>query len=400
MAIRRWLIGGLAVCALTASVWARTGTVKMRDGGSYQGDITEGEDGRIVVKVHNVDMRIDRRDVAAITYVDDAAADFKKRLAALGPKDVKGRLDLAQWALSQQQYEWAKQAGQSALDIDPNSKEATDFVVMVRRQQDLERAPKASQNSQPGGDPLLPDAPGTTKTPPGALEHKQLSADDINTIRQFELGGEESNYRATFTNDVRRRYVTKYPTPGGSLAQFMSLPVDRQVRNILHDAPDMRNDVRIVSDPQSMSLFKTRVQPAILASCATTACHGGTGAGNFVLITPADSDPAVYTNFYILSQYVKKLDKAGAAQAQMIDRTAPAKSLLLQYTLPTDAADLHHPETPNYRPPFRNTADPRYKAVSDWLTGSLSPATPDYGIKYTPPGSTGTDASSTKPAGK
>ncbi len=396
MAIRRWLIGGLAVCAIGTSLWARPGTVKMRDGGSYNGDVIEAEDGSIVVKVHNVDMRIDRRDVAAVTYIDDAAGDFKKKLAALGPKDVKGRLDLAQTAFSQQQYDWAKQAAQAALDIDANSKEATDFLLMVRRQQELERGPKADAKGQPGGDPLMPDAPGTTKGEPGAVDRKALSADDINTIRQYELGADENNFRVTLLNDVRKRFVTQ--DAQGTLAEFSGLPVQKQARYIMSRAPGMRNDVRIISDPASMTMYRQRVQPALFSSCATTACHGGANGGNFVLITPADNESLVYTNFYILTQFVKKIDKG--ATAQMIDRTSPDKSLLLQYSLPPETTQLHHPEVAGYRPPFRNTTDARYKTLNDWLTHSLNPTVPDYGIKFKPPTGTNPEAPATKPASK
>ncbi len=396
MTILRWLMGGLAVVAIGTTLWARPGTVKMRDGASYEGDITEAEDGSVVVKVRNVDMRIDRRNVAGITYIDDAAGDFKKKLAALGPKDIKGRLELAQSALSQRQYDWAKQAAQGALDIDPNSKEATDFLMMIRRQQELERTPKADQKPQPGGDPLMPDASGNPKGTPAAVDRKTLTADDINLIRQFELGSEENNFRATLLNDVRKRFVAQ--DAQGTLAEFTALPVQKQARYILSRAPGMRNDVRINSDPASITQYRQRVQPAILAGCATTACHGGGNAGNFVLINPADNEAVAYTNFYILTQFVKKLDKD--AMAQMIHRTAPDKSLLLQYSLPPDAADLHHPASAGFRPPFRNTADPRYKIISDWLSNSLNPTAPDYGIKFTPPTASSPDTPSTKPANK
>jgi len=401
MTIRRWLTGGLAVCALTASLWARPGTVKTREGASYTGDVSEDEDGKVVVKVHGIDMRVDRRDVASVVYTDDAQAEFKKRLAALGPKDVAGRLALATWAMEQQQYDLARQAAQSALDADPNSKEATDMLTMIRRQQEIERAgktPAAQPPKAPGtNDPLLPDEPNG-KTPGAAVERKTLSVDDINIIKQFELRSDETTVRATFTNDVRKRFVETHPTPGGSLAQFSSLPMDRQVRNIIENAPELRKDVRITSDPAAIVMYRQRVQPAILAGCATTSCHGGSQSGDFVLVVPADTDAATYTNFYILTQYARKIDKN--AVVPMIDRTTPAKSLLLQYALPNDAGtEFHHPDVPGYRPLFRTAGDVRYKAITDWLNGALNPTAPDYGIKFTPPTGTSPD-STTKPAAK
>jgi len=395
MTFRRWLTGGLAVCAMTASLWARPGTVTTRSGATYQGEITEAEDGKLIVKVRGIDMRIERRDVASVVFVDDEQADFQKKLVALPPRDAKSRLDMARSAFDKKQYDLSRQAAEAALVADPNSKEATDFLVMIRKQQEIERAPKPADHKPPtGNDPLLPDQPATPNTPAapgGPVDRKTLSADDINVIKQFELGADENNIRATFNNDVRRRFTNK--DGGGSLQDFMAEPVGRQVRLILTRAPEMRNDVRIVSDPASIQQFK-KLQPSILGGCASSGCHGGANGGKFVLLTPGDGDAAAYTNFYILTQYAKQIEKS---KEFMIDRTAPAKSLLLQYALPTDVADFPHPAVPGYKGMFRNANDPRFKAISEWLSGSLQPVSPDYGIKFTPPTAT---PATTAPAGK
>ncbi len=271
---------------LSTSLWAKPGTVKTRDGTSYQGDVSEAEDGKIIVKVHGIDMRIERRDVASITYVDDIQQEFQKRLAALPPKDVKGRMDLARWAFDKHQYDWSRQAAESALLADPNNKEATDFLVTIRKQQEIERAPKPAE-PKPVGDPLVPDQPANPATPaaPGAaVDRKTLSPDDINVIKQLELGAEENAFRVNLLNGVAKRFVDK--DAQGTLAQFVALPVQKQARYILHDAPEMRNDVRIMTDPASMQQFK-RLQPSILGGCASSGCHGGPAGGNFILLTPA-----------------------------------------------------------------------------------------------------------------
>ncbi len=95
-----------------------------------------------------------------------------------------------------------------------------------------------------------------------------------------------------------------------------------------------------------------------------------------------------------MTQYAKAAEKA---KLLMIDRTVPAKSLLLQYSLPADLSDHDHPAVANYKGVFRNTNDPRFKAISDWLSTQLQPVTPDYGIKFTPPTAA---APTTAPAAK
>ncbi len=391
MTIRRWVAAGLAVCAVSASLWAKPGIVKTRDGTSYQGEVTETEDGKIVIKVHGIDMRVERRDVASIQYIDDEAGDFQKKLAALPARDSKSRLDMAKSAFAQKHYDWARQAAQAALDADPNNKDASEYLTMIRKQQELEHAKPVD----PNGPPATPDQP--TDTPTSPADQKVLSADDINIIRQMELGAQENSFKAKLQNDVARRFTVK--DNGGTLAQFTAETNQRQARLIIDRAPEMRNDVRIMTDPASMAMYKQHVQPAVLGGCATSGCHGGAQAGKFVLIAPADNEAATYTNFYILTKYTKTIDKTTHS---MIDRTAPQKSLLLQYSLPADVADIKHPDIPGgYKGIFRSAADPRYKSIREWITNSLVPLAPDYGIKFTIPGSSAASpAPTTKPASK
>jgi len=374
MAIRRWLLSGLAVCALTGALWARPGTVKTRDNVAYQGDISEADDGNVIVKVHGIDMRIDRRDVASIEYTDDLIASYKKKLAALPVHDSKSRMDMARAAYNQKQYDLARMAAQSALDADPNSAEATDFLNMIRRQAELDRTKPAE-----GAAPEVHEGPAREgATPNGkAGEHKVLSADDVNIIKQSELTAQDTNYKAAFKNDVRRKFTEK--DGGGTLPQFLQLSVPEQVQRILSRAPEMANDVRIQSDPVAIAVYKKSVQPAILAGCATSSCHGGAQAGKFALVVPADSDAATYTNFYILSQYVKT---EGNLQMAMVDRTSPHKSLIVQYALPAETADFDHPNVAGYKGLFHTANDPRYVAIMDWISKTLAPVPPQYKIEY------------------
>ncbi len=380
----------LAVGLLGGSVWAKPGVVKTRDG-SFSGDVSEAEEGKVIVTVGKIPMIISRGDVISIQYVDSPEEQFAKRLADLKPQDARGRLDLATWAMQQRLYKQANQAVEAAISINPNSKEAIDLQTSIRAQQDMDRlksvAP-ADGDSASSGDQ--------------SAGRRLLTNDDINAIRQKELGREEVPIR--FSNDVRKQFCDKEKRP---IADFVRLAMSEQARLILDTGTaDMRNNVRIMGDPASIVTFKQSIQPVILQGCATQGCHSGKPRGGFVLMSPAQGDQAAYTNFYILTQYTRKVDKA---QLAMIDRTQPDRSLLLQYALPRETADAKHPAVQRYNGLFRNANDPRQRLLTDWLTTGLVPQQSDYGIKYDVPGKAAspkeesgkaapTNGASTKPA--
>lgn len=380
-----WTLGAaLAVGLLAGPAFAKPGIVKTRDA-TYQGEVSEDEEGKVTVAVRGIPMVINRRDVVSIQYVESAEDEFQKRLAGLQPQDVKGRIELARWAYGQQQYDLARRGAEAALAVDPNNREATDLLTMLRRQQEMERNPPprgnaGNGNGGNGGNGNAGGAPPPAGgTPIG--DRKLLSNDDVNLIRQSEVALNE-DFRVNFLADVRRKFAEKDQR---NLQDFSRLPMSVQARTIIDRAPDMRNDVRLTTDPAALAGFKRQVQPAILQGCATSGCHSGKTGGGFVLFNPAENDQAAYTNFYIITQYTRK---EGDNVYSMIDRTTPQKSLLLQFSLPAESAEVRHPDVAGFRGMVRSVADPRFKALSDWLTRSLQAPQPDYGIKYDIPKNT------------
>jgi len=190
---------------------------------------------------------------------------------------------------------------------------------------------------------------------------------------------------------VKKRYIAYAAI---SPADFYSLTVNDQVHEILtRGTPEMRRDIQILSDPPALFQYRRQIQPFLIANCATSGCHGGpTGAAKFHLVTPAESELAGYTNFYILQNYTKavKADSSvfGKGDLRMIDRQQPERSILLQYALPGAIAEYDHPDVPGYRPAVRGLNDPRYHQILDWIGSSLKAEDPNYGIDYPVQGST------------
>jgi len=384
---RRWFLGSLGVCLFSSALLAKPGIVHTKNGQTFQGDVDEKED-KVVVDIRGIRTTIDRANIESIQYTKGVEEDYQARLAKLDAKDVKGRIELAHWAVGQGQYRLAQDALEKALAIDPNNKEANDFLDLVTRQMRLQHNAGADNNATPDRNTgaNAPNAPASKRP-----QRNLLSESDINTIRLLELKPTDPMRGIRIDPAVRNQFLT---TTGMSLQQFNAMrPAEQAVTIVKQGSADMRAGVHVLSDPVALAEFKTRIQPTILPNCATSGCHGGTPRGGFMLYSPADTDAVTYTNFYILTQYAKKVDSSnpaapdsgafgGPAQRKMLDRLQPAQSLLAQFALPAGDSQYNHPAVAGFRPLFLNKNDARYRTLINWLGTVLVNVQPDYGIQY------------------
>jgi hypothetical protein len=370
---RRWWLGVLAICLPASAVLGRQGILSTSDGRVMQGDIQLSPDGQTVnITAHGSTLTIDRSSVASISYPDDAAEDFQKKLSSLDPNDIKGRIDLSRLELNARQYDLAAQAAKDAERLDPHNPDAVILLDTIQSERALEARPAAVSA---GG---AAAAPATR-----ASSGKYLTMDDVYAIRRAELLPDEQ-VRVEFFNNVRKRYLGV----SGDSAAFDAETETQQAMDIIQSGDaNLAKDVHIVSDPRVMGQFRVLVQRRVLAGCAAAGCHGGAGAGGFVLYPDARETLPAYTNFYILQQTGLKLAGGdtignGPVYRPMIDRLHVQSSLLLQYTLPSSQAWAPHPKAMGFRPMFGSPDDPNYEAISRWIE-SLNAIVPDYGIKKT-----------------
>jgi hypothetical protein len=397
---------GLMACMLLgfacSLAWGRPGVLVTRQGQTLNGDIKE-QDQTYVVTIRGIDTIVQRRDVVSVEFHEDVEKQFQEKLARLGPKDVKGRIELARWAFDRDQYDLARKALEAARAIEPNNADATRMLETVQSQIRLERA---AQTRPAGAAPRAPStSPSTQPTGPATTSRHLLTADDINIIRQLEINPkQDTQLRVTFNNDVRKRFITEENLNPASFASLR--PQEQALRILDYGTPQMRRDVQIMSDPAAMLEYRRVIQPLVLQNCATSNCHGGTagGAGGLFLFSPADNDAMTYTNFYILQSYRQPGEQTGGvfggADLRMIDRASPRQSLLVHYALPPTIAEFDHPDVRGYRPALRNRDDPNYARLLDWITFALVPTreASDYGIDYQPPGRTAATRPATAPA--
>jgi hypothetical protein len=249
------IFGGICLSATVAA--AKQGVIHTRDGRTIEGDITEKDDA-VIVQIRGIETTINRGDIDTLNYEQDIEKEYQQRLAKLDAKDVKGRLQLARWAFDHHNYPLARDAANKALEIDPNSREATDFLQFIRSQQQLEANQRraATPPAAPSGNV---DARASTGGGPVAIrsanEIRTLSADDVNKIRQQELQRSDGNVRVRFTNNVQKRYASYKGIP---YADFTAQSQAAQAYEIIHgDDPHFAEDVRILSDPMSLLEYRT-----------------------------------------------------------------------------------------------------------------------------------------------
>jgi hypothetical protein len=392
MTRRTWLFCGLALLG-TSFLFAEQGIVRTRDGQVLQGEISEKPDS-VTVTIHGVQTIVPRNDVESIEMIGSALSDLRARIARLNPQDVPGRVALAREAFDRREYELSRELLDAALAIDPNDTEANRMLGIVQSQLRMERSR------------LEPVAPGPVAPRPPVVhppvERRLLTPNDIEAIRRKELKPADRDVRIRFVGDVKRRFAESLNM---TFAEFNSKPTVEQALLILErgDA-SMRDQVRIQSDPPSIREYKTQIQPLVLASCATTGCHGGPPGAGLVLFNSAENDALSYTNFFILQNYARKAPSSdggavfGDGAKRMINRGRGDESLLANYGLPIAIAEYDHPLVNGkpITPVFRNKDDAKYRMVVNWMNESLAPFEPQYGIYYTPPTATTLPAPTTQ----
>ncbi|HEV8378755.1 MAG TPA: hypothetical protein VGP99_07885 [Tepidisphaeraceae bacterium] len=388
--ILRSFLAALILCLLASPLLARPGTIRTKDGRSIEGDITDrgAEGATITTRAGQITIRAD--EIAEIQYGGNIKEAYEKRLAAL-PKNAGARshIDLARWLYENKEYELARKEVDTALAIEPNNEDAAVLRQTIDRTMLLEKRPGAARPPAGAG------AGAANKTPGGTAikDRRLLNADQINTIRQFELRNDEQRVRVRLDNNVGKKYIEMANIAPN---EFARLPDALKALEILKNGTqEMRKDVKIITDPQAILEYKAKVQPALLQGCATTACHGGSNAGNFLLYNPADNDAVTYTNFYTLTQFTSPVEKV---QRRMIDRVYPQNSLILQFGLPRERAEFDHPDVNGWKIVYSGTQDNKYQQILDWIQNGLVPVQPNYGIEFTLPTTKAPATQPTQPA--
>jgi hypothetical protein len=287
---------------------------------------------------------------------------------------------------TQGNYADADAANNRALQLEPTLNEAKLLRKVLREK-------VGNGASTTGGGVEEPATPST-----GPAKVRALTMEQVSMIRLQELSAADTQIRGRvprkaldgFWNtymknqagaDLSQAAYNAFINPGNFMGQVHAIKES--------NLQQFAENVDIASDPANMMAFRTAVEPYVLQTCATSACHGGDKAGNFHLLRPggASIDQVIYTNFYIMSQYTTK------DGGMVINRDDPNESIFLQYGLPRTVA--HHAHPVEIRPRFGDTKAPEYQIMAAWVK-SLAYPRPNYGVVYEIPGMTA--AATTAPA--
>jgi hypothetical protein len=430
----------LLTLALASPLWARPGRVAMKDGKVWEGDVVERKkDNQIDIVIEGKKYTFSMDNMARAVEYDDSIAvtpapapgqpqpgqpgqprvgqpqpgqparggpvtpeEFERRRSRVANNDVNGLLALSRWAFEGGMYDQAYDAARDARDADPRNQDAQTLLRNIDAQRKLNRKTGAQGPvGRPGAAPAVAPgvAPGTADAQGGPNPDTQhgtpqrggpakgsgdnglvrpLAPDEVNRVRLMEWRGDKG-VKVRLTNDVKRRYLARSTM---APAEFNRLDgIDQALEIKKRGSPELLNDVRITSDPPPLAEYRTHVQRAVLASCATAACHGGgAGSDRFALHPRADHEGEAYANFITLNKYQYKPEKGRAAS--MIDRNRPEDSLLIQFGLPPAVSNMPHPQVDGYRPTFKGVNDPKYRQFVKWIADSLSPLIEDYGVPF------------------
>ncbi len=391
--ISRCFLACLLLCLLCTPLLARPGTIRTKDGRSIEGDIADrgAEGATITTRAGQITIRAD--EIAEIQYGGSIKEAYEKRVAAL-PKDAGARahFDIARWLYDNKEYDLARKELDTAIAMDPNFEDAITLRQTVDRTMLFEK--RANTPRPNTGAPATAGAgaakPGASTGGMALKDRHLLNAEQINTIKQMELRDDDSRVRVRLDNNVAKKYIE---FANLDTREFSQLPDGAKAARILKKGSDeMRKDVKIITDPQSILEFKAKVQPTLMQGCASVACHGGSNAGRFLFYNPADNDAVTYTNFYALTQLTSTVEKT---ERRMIDRLYPRNSLIIQFGMPRDRAEFKHPDVNGWKAAYSNGQDARYLQVLDWVQNGLVSIQPNYGIDFTLPT---TKAPATQPA--
>jgi hypothetical protein len=353
--------------------------VLLRDGFTVEGGLVYQDDKKVVLVVAGIEMTLDRALVRRVELLPPIEERFARMRARIPNDDHDRILNLVEWLVRDgRAMELALAEVEAVLASDPDNSRARQLFYAIGGQIALQDP--VNQTDESATDRL------TRAELYRLLPDNRISESDVNLLRVYEIDLDDAP-RIRVPREVRERLVEDYtgheliPNTRVARAVFMRRADKDVLRTIFRiGAREYYRDVLVLGQPESLQRFREDIHRNwLMNTCASMQCHGGLGAGRFLLHTRARSgDRTVYSNFLTIERFVTSDGK------KLLDFAKPQRSLLLQYGLPRDLAVFDHPEVDNWRPVFRSMEDRRFKKALAWIDSLYQPR-PDHGIEYEPP---------------
>ena len=368
-----WSIPALMLLC-TIPVGAELAKVFLKNGMVLRGDVRLT---RTEAQISNSagTLRYQRKNVERIEWLEDPAtvdADYMRRFWQLPPDDVTKHFDLAAWLHQRRFFEPARRQCEYVLELNPKHEAATALLSKIRQQTN---SPETQPATQPArsllSTPALLDPLDITKIKLSEIELDE-QPERLN-VRYLRKRGERD--LLDLVKEEMRQAYDYDPEWDEVLAAGKlhdKLPIVVKATGLKYAS---RIDLR--GHPEVFVTYRRRVLPMIIKGCGRVGCHGGDTAHVFRFPAGSQtSDEFVYTSFALL-------DRIRTEAGPLLDRELPEESLLIKYMLPAFEEATGHPPVPEGRrkPVLRDTTEPRYQLVVDWIT-SLRYPHPDYRLDY------------------
>lgn len=368
-----------ALIATLVAVGAAIGeiaTVHLKSGQTLTGDVAEIGD---TLSIRNADgltrvpkAQVERVDVAADQRTLDR--EYERRLARLADDDVAGHFALANWAYDRDQEDWARARCEHVLRLASDHFGAA--TLLARLDQPTEGATDDEEDELP--------------TPP------RMGERDINRLKLYELGDPGAGRRAVrlraanlseqdaLMQRIAASLHASDAEEGPRRARAFIAADDGAKLRIMVDHLGMKFADAIVVDgePAALWQFRREVLPLVRRGCASTGCHAARGPAERFRLPGGSlsSTSTAYATFLLL-------DQLETADGPLINRSAPAQSVLLDYLLPSEYSARPHPPVDGPReltPVLRNRDDSKYRDVVSWIA-TLAVPHPEYDLEYVLP---------------
>jgi hypothetical protein len=336
------------------------------------------------VEISGIKTKYAREAVSAVRPYPTDRELYERFRTTLEPDQFSARYTLALWLHNKKMYVEAKTELESLLDA-TNHFEAKRLLVEVNAQLDLiaQGGRPADAEQENGGANNVRERAANVKGPLGS---PLLSDAEVNLIRVYELDLTNPP-RVQVPRSLIKTLLEKYadneliPAKQAEKDAFYSKEPIEIVKTLFAlKARDLYGEIKVVTEPESLSFFKRRVHDGwLIANCATSRCHGGPDAGRFFLHNrdSRDDNPR-YTNLLILLR--SRFDTL-----PLVDSEKPTDSLLYQYALPKTEARRPHPDVRGWTPALTGGRKNLQADFVDWIRSMRLPRG-DYPIEYVPPG--------------
>lgn len=350
------------------------GIVYMRDGSSLDALILADDYEQVLVQIEGIEHELPRKQVLEVEIKPDFETFLKAIRQQIQPDNLEARIEIAQLMTQRGLLKRARAELVEVLTFDDHPK--------AKQLIDLLDAKIALQTSSTGAP--LPLGPKNDRTV--GLPKRQLTGDDVNIIRVFEIDFMRPP-KVNVTKDTIDSLIAAYathpaiPTATREREALHGLSEIEQVKLIFDaKAREFYSEITVESEPYSLSLFRMHVHNAwLIRNCATSACHGGQNAGKFYLHRADTNDPrTIYENLLIL----ERLNLDG--QHRLINYEDPEMSLIIQHALPASESRVPHPPVPGYDAVFPAGGGRMKRETIRWINAMYRPR-PKYPLDFVPP---------------